>query len=312
MNHAPFPGAQKGTEMKKKLASMLGVAAAASLLLTACGSSEPAAQGPENGDKKEVKIGVFAGWDEGIAVSNLWKRILEEKGYEVTLTTAEAAPVFSGVSTGDFDLTMDVWLPETHATYLEQYGDKITELGTWYDDAKLTLAVNEDAPIDSLDELAENADKFGNRIVGIEPGAGLTKATQKKVIPQYKLENMDFLTSSTPAMLTELKKATDAGDNIVVTLWRPHWAYDEFPIKDLKDPKKTLGTAESIHSIADLDFKKDYPTVSTWLKNFKFPSDKLFSLENAMYNGTGDVKDYTPVVKKWLSENKDFEAGLTK
>ncbi|MEK8228064.1 hypothetical protein NKG05_21205 [Oerskovia sp. M15] len=59
----------------------------------------------------------------------------------------------------------------THADYKEQYGDDLEDLGYWYDDAKLTIAVNEDAPIDSIDELAANADLFGNRIVGIESGA---------------------------------------------------------------------------------------------------------------------------------------------
>ena len=79
--------------------------------------------------------------------------------------------------------------------------------------------MNADAPIDSLEELAANADLFDNRIVGIEPGAGLTEATEQTRSRSYGLEGMDFLTSSTPAMLTELKAATDAGENIAVTLW---------------------------------------------------------------------------------------------
>ena len=303
--------------MKKKLASMMGMAAVAAMALTACGggsgsgsdSSAPAS--PDNGDKKEIKIGVMAGWDEGVAVSNLWKQVLDKKGYDVKLTSAEAAPVFSGVSTGDLDLTMDVWLPETHAEYIKKYGDKMTKLGTWYDDAKLTIAVNKDAPIDSLDQLASHADEFDNRIVGIDPGAGLTKATEKKVIPEYKLGKMDFVTSSPTAMLAQLKKATTAGDNIVVTLWRPHWAYDEFPIKDLKDPKNTLGTAEKISAFGDKEFGKDYPQLTKWLKGFKMDDEHLFSLENAMFNGNSD-DDYAPIVDKWISENQDYVDGLTK
>lgn len=301
--------------MKKKLASLMGMAAVAALALTACGggggSDAGASSSSGNGDKKELKIGVMAGWDEGVAVSNLWKQILDNKGYNVELTGADVAPIFSGVSTGDLDLTMDVWLPQTHKDYMEKYGDKMTELGTWYDNAKLTIAVNKDAPIDSLEDLAKNADKFNNTIYGIDPGAGLTKATQSKVIPEYGLEKMKFLTSSTPAMLTQLKKATDAGENIVVTLWRPHWAYDEFPIKDLKDPKNTLGTAEHITAYGDAEFEKDYPTLTTWLKDFKMDDEHLFSLENAMFNGT-DTDNYAPIVDKWITENQEYVDGLTK
>ncbi|CAD5997255.1 glycine betaine ABC transporter substrate-binding protein [Agreia sp. COWG] len=74
---------------------------------------------------------------------------------------------------------------------------------------KLTIAFNEDAPISSLAELKDNADLFDNRIVGIEPGAGLTKATTERVIPAYGLDDMHYVTSSTAAMLTELTSATD-------------------------------------------------------------------------------------------------------
>ncbi|PQZ95036.1 glycine/betaine ABC transporter substrate-binding protein [Arthrobacter sp. MYb227] len=303
--------------MKKKLISLMAVAAASALALTACGSGDgndpaasPTVERLDNGDKKELTIGVFAGWDEGIAVSNLWERILDKKGYDVTLTSADAAPVFTGVSTGDFDMTMDVWLPDTHAQYLEKYGDKMQELGTWNENAKLTVAVNKDADITSLDELAAKADMFGNRIVGIDPGAGLTAAMKDRVSPDYGLEKMDFVTSSTTAMLTELKKATTAGDNIVVTLWRPHWAYDAFPIKDLEDPKGALGTAEHISSYGSLTFKDDFPTLTGWMAGFKMDDDKLFSLENAMFN-QDETQDYGPIVDKWITENQEWVDSLT-
>ncbi|MCB5281314.1 MULTISPECIES: glycine betaine ABC transporter substrate-binding protein [unclassified Arthrobacter] len=287
--------------------------AAALLTLSGCGtggSADTASSGPGNGDKKDVKIAVFNGWDEGIAASELWKAALEEKGYNVSLEYAAPAPVYSGLSTGDYDVTLDTWLPVTHKSYIEKYGADMVDLGSWNDEAKLTIAVNKDAPVDSLDELAANADKFGGRLVGIEPGAGLTEATTDKVIPEYGLQDMEYLTSSTPAMLSELKTATSKGENIAVTLWRPHWAYDAFPLKDLADPKGALGAAEGIHSFASKSFDKDFPALAGWLKGFKMDSEKLYSLENAMFNGE-KTDDYGPAVKKWMTENKDYVASLT-
>ncbi len=294
--------------MKKK---MMGVAMAATLALglTSCGSGSEAAM-VENGDKQDLKVVVFNGWDEGVAASELWKVILTEKGYNVKLENADAAPVYSGLSAGDYDVVLDTWLPVTHKSYIEQYGDKLVDLGSWYDDAKLTIAVNEDAPIDSLEELAANADQFGNKIIGIEPGAGLTEATTEEVIPGYGLEKMDYITSSTPAMLSELKTATSKDENIVVTLWRPHWAYDAFPVKDLKDPQGTLGATEGIHSFSRVDFEKDYPQLNGWLKDFTMDSETLSSLENVMFNGE-KMDDYTEVVKKWISENQEYVDSLT-
>lgn len=301
--------------MKKRLITTIALGAVALLGLTACSAGTEAGSssnsGPANGDKTALTIGVFNGWPEGEAASYLWKSILEDKGYDVKLKYADAGPVFAGLSTGDYDLALDGWLPTTHAKYMKQFGNKLDDLGAWNSDAKLTVAVNKDAPIDSLTELAANADKFDNRIVGIEPGAGLTGAMNDKVIPGYGLEKMKFITSSTPAMLTELKAATKEGKNIVVTLWRPQWAYDAFPIKDLKDPKGTLGDAESIHSLGSLSFAKDFPTLSKWIKNFKMESKLLFSLENVMYNNDKDTKDYTPIVEKWIKENQEYVDGLT-
>lgn len=293
----------------RRLTGTIALGVAAGLALAGCAGGVPSAT-LENGDRESLKIAVFNGWDEGIAASELWKAILEEKGYDVELAYADPAPVYQGLSDDDYDVVLDTWLPITHADYVEEYGDDMVDLGAWNEDAKLTIAVNEDAPIDSLDELAENADLFNGRLVGIEPGSGLNRVTENEVIPTYGLEDMDYLTSSTPAMLAELSAATDAGENVAVTLWRPHWAYDAFPIKDLEDPNGTLGDAEGIHSFGGKSFEENFPTLSAWLKDFTMDTDTLASLENAMFNQSGD-DDYGPAVQKWISENQDWVDSLT-
>lgn len=302
--------------MHKRFIRATAVAAVGALALAGCASSGSEAEAPEGdaaatSDQTDLTIGVFNGWPEGEAVSYLWEAILEEQGYDVELEYADAGPVFAGVAGGDYDVTLDGWLPMTHADYMTEFGDDLVDLGSWNDDAVLTLAVNEDAPITSIAELADNADAFGNRIVGIEPGAGLTGATQDSVIPTYGLESMEFITSSTPAMLAELSGAIDAGENIVVTLWRPHWAYDEFAIRDLEDPEGTLGAAEGIHSIARTGFEEDFPQLTAWLQAFEMDSELLFSLENAMFNSDASQSDYPEVVATWISENQEYVDSLT-
>ena len=297
--------------MNKRFIRGAAVAAAGALALTACASSGGAPEGSDGAAQEtELTIGVFNGWPEGEAVSYLWEAILEEKGYDVELEYADAGPVFTGVAGGDYDVTLDGWLPMTHQSYMDEFGDDLVDLGSWNDDAVLTLAVNEDAPITSIEELADNADAFGNRIVGIEPGAGLTAATQDSVIPTYGLDGMEFVTSSTPAMLAELDGALAAGENIVVTLWRPHWAYDEYDIRDLEDPEGTLGAAEGIHSIARTGFQEDFAQVSEALSAFEMDSELLFSLENVMFNADADASDYPEIVATWMAENQEYVDGL--
>ena len=109
--------------------------------------------------------------------------------------------------------------------------------------------------IDSLDELAANADKFGGEIIGIEPGAGLTGVTQDSMMPAYGLDGKyELITSSTATMLTELGSAIEKKKDIVVTLWRPFWAYNEYDVKDLKDPLGAMGDSEALHFLGKQGF----------------------------------------------------------
>lgn len=296
--------------MKNRSLKLIATGAIGMLALTGCAAAEGETVSEDNSDAKDISIAVFNGWDEGIAASELWKAILDEKGYNVELEYADVAVVYSGLSTGDYDMNLDVWLPNTHATYLEEYGDDITELAAWNDEAKNTIAVNADAPIDSLAELAENADLFGNTIVGIEPGAGLTEAVTNNSIPTYGLEGMDYQTSSTAAMLTELTAATDAGENIAVTLWEPHWAYGSFDLKNLEDPEGTLGVSETIHAYGKKDFSTDFPQVTEWLADFELDLDRLYSLETAMFVDY-DGQDYGPIVEQWIEDNQEYVDSLT-
>ncbi|GIJ21358.1 glycine betaine ABC transporter substrate-binding protein [Micromonospora lutea] len=288
------------------LVRRVALAATAALALTgvaACGDSDDSAGGA--GDSKKISIGYMA-WDEAIAASYLWKNLLEEKGYEVELKNVEAGVVYQGLSTGDIDLFLDSWLPQTHADYMERYGDKIEKVGVWYDNASLSIAVPEYVSgIDSLEDLAANAGTFGGEIIGIEAGAGLTAATQDKVIPEYDLTGkLKLTTSSTPAMLAALDAAVKDQKPIVVTLWHPHWAYAKYPLKDLKDPKGTLGGAEEIHTLARQGFGADFPEVTEMLKKFKMDDQQLGSLEDLMFNVHKD--DEEKAVEEWLKANPDY------
>ncbi|AWB87526.1 glycine betaine ABC transporter substrate-binding protein [Mycetocola zhujimingii] len=294
--------------MKKH--SRIAIAALATVGMVGLAGCAGTTDSADGGEKTDLTLAVFNGWDEGVATSWLWKTILEDEGYSVDLEFADPAPVFEGLSSGDYDFTTDVWLPVTHEAYLDSYGDDIVELGAWNDESKLTLAVNEDAPIDSIAELADNADLFNNTIVGIEPGAGLTAAMEDAVIPTYELDEMEFLTSSTAAMLSELKSATDKGENVVVTLWEPHRAYAQFPLKNLEDPEGAFGATESLYSYGSTEFAENSPKAAGYLENFEMDSETLMSLVKAMFIDY-DGDDYAPIVEKWIEDNQEYVDGLT-
>jgi len=306
--------------MFKRTATAFAVTAAAGLVLAGCSSADDEGTEDAADDTTEestddameggdLTLAVFNGWDESLATSLLWEAILEDNGYSVELEYADPAVVFQGVADGDYDVVTDVWLPLTHASYIEEFGDQIEELGAWFDSAALTIAVNADAPVDSLADLAAAGDDFGGRIVGIEPGAGLTATTQDAVIPTYGLEDWEFITSSTPAMLSELDTALANGENIVVTLWEPHWAYGAFDIKNLEDPEGTLGDAENIVTYARSGFSEDHAQAAEWLSNFTMDAELLYDLENQLQGA--DSGDYETIVADWIAANQEWVDSLT-
>src|SRR5699024_5704043 len=141
----------------------------------------------------------------------------------------------------------------------------------------------------------------------IDAGAGLTKTTQDKAIPEYGLDNLEFKISSTPAMLAQLKKSTDAGENVAVTLWRPHWAYDAFPLRDLADPKGAMGDAERIFSFSGDEAADEHTYVAQLLQHLGLDDDELASIENHLFSDANYGGDnHEKAVADRLEESPNF------
>lgn len=320
--------------MKRSSTLKLGAAIAAVLLtLSACGASNSGGSGSDDDtaagdrdwtdcrpgsesgdldslepdDDKTVDFAVFNGWDETYASVYVLKNLLERDGYTINIKELEAGPAYQAVAKGDIDFHTDLMMPTTHASYFDQVKDDIDVQGCWYGAAQNTIAVNEDSPAKSISDLKDMADDYDNTLYGIEAGAGLTKATKEKVIPDYGLESLEYKISSTPAMLAQVKKSTDAGDNIAVTLWHPHWAYSKFPMRDLEDPENSLGEKEILYNVGNKESVEKFPFVSQAVKNLAMSEDTLADLEALMfsedeYNGENPEK----AVAEWLDDNPDF------
>lgn len=255
-----------------------------------------------------ITIPIASGWDEDVVVTALWQHVLEEKGYTVNTPILDIGPIFEGVASGEYDFFFDTWLPNTHKQYWADFGDKVVDVGVWYENAPLTIAVPDYMDIDSMADLASIADEVDSTITGIDPGAGLTDVTENSMMPAYGLDDWTLKTSSTAAMLAELKNAIDDQAPIVVTLWKPHWAYGAFPIKDLADPEGAMGDPDEIHTIANPDFADADPAVIAALKTFTISDDQLASLEVAMLQDHED--DPETGLAEWISANQDYVDGL--
>jgi glycine betaine/proline transport system substrate-binding protein len=282
-------------------------------MATACGSddaSDDKASAGSGGDKN-ITLGIIPSWTDGLLAAHLWKNVLEDDGYTVEITElAEAAPLFTGVANGDIDVFPSAWPQVTHAAYMDQFGDDVEDLGAYYEGAKLTFAVPEYSDLQSIEDLRGKASEYDGEIIGIEPGAGLTKVTKESVMPAYGLdEEYELVESSTTAMLAELRKATENEDPIVVTLWKPFWANSEFPVRDLEDPEGALGEPETLNAIATDGFSEENPEVAEMMGKLKLDDEQYGSLENMLVNEYGEGRE-DEAVEAWFEENPDVLEAL--
>ncbi|WP_347549094.1 glycine betaine ABC transporter substrate-binding protein [Pseudalkalibacillus hwajinpoensis] len=289
---------------KKELSFILSILMV--VVLTACGSisgesSSDQAGSESEGKDKTLTIGQI-NWAENIAVTNMWKVILEDKGYNVKLNYLNMGSTMTALESGDLDASLEVWLPVQDANYLEKYQDTVNfSDATWFDNAKVGLVVPtylED--INSVKDLNENKEMFDSEIVGFDPGAGTMDVTEQ-LIKDYDLD-YELLPSSESAMLAEINKAVKDEEPIVAPLWSPHWAISKYDLKFLEDPQNTFGGVEKIHHATRQGFEEDYPEVSKWFKNWKMDDQQIGELIDYVESSEEPLDG----AAKWVEENPDL------
>lgn len=249
---------------------------------------------------EEIKLG-YVQWACAEASIHLAQAvIMDQLGYDVSVTPLETGGLYAGLADGDLDAQTTAWLPITHKDYMEQYGDEMDDYGALYNGARIGLVVPEYVDIDSIEELNTNADKFDGRIVGIDGGAGIMRATEQ-AIEDYGLE-MELVESSDMAMAAALADAYMDEKWIAVTGWTPHWKFAEFDLKFLEDPREIYGGAEDIHVMARHGLEDDAPAVANFLKNFFLEDYQLGAVIGAIADGAEPLA----AARDWIAENEDI------
>lgn len=281
-------------------------AGALALGLVACAGDDAGDGNGTAGGGDTIRMGYLPSWSDGLSMAHILEGQLNEMGYEVEhVALSDAAVVYQGLANGDIDLYPSAWPEETHIEYAERYEDDYESLGEWYESADLNLSVPEYVDIDSIEDLQGQADRFGGQIVGIEPGAGLTRATQEDVIPGYGLDGYELTTSSTTAMLAELENAINNEDDIVVTLWTPFWANSTFPVKALEDPEGLFPEPESLHILARDGFSEEYPEIAELAEQITIGDQEYGELEDLIVNEYGEGQE-AEAIQAWLDNHPDI------
>ncbi len=254
-----------------------------SLLLTVQASAE----------RKTVRLS-YVEWSETVAATNMVKTVIEEKlGYQCRIIPMTADRMWESVATGKVDGMVAAWLPTTHGHYYEQYKDQVVDLGPNITGTQIGLVVPDitvgrqtastgkrNAPYikaESIADLEKYADKFGRKIIGIDPESGIMEKT-REAIREYELYSYELVEGTEVSMTAELSNAIRKQRWIIVTGWEPHWMFGRWTLKFLDDPKNIYGGKEEIRTMVRKGLETDMPDVYKFLDNFSWQTEELEQL----------------------------------
>ncbi|MGE7839271.1 glycine betaine ABC transporter substrate-binding protein [Lysinibacillus sp. NPDC093712] len=145
------------------------------------------------------------------------------------------------------------------------------------------------------------------KIIGIEPGAGLTELAEKTIEEYENLKGWELEQSSTPGMLGSLEQAIRNEEPIIITGWTPHWMFSSYDLKFLEDPQGTLGGSENINTLARKGLEKDLPDAYTILDRFYWEPEDM---EAVMFEA--QTSSFEEAADKWIEENQEKVNEWTK
>jgi len=261
----------------------------------------------------------YVEWSSEIASTNLVQAILQEKmGKICQMIPMEADEMWASVAKGSVDAMVAAWLPGTQGHLYAKYKQQVVNLGPNLENARVGLVVPNitvgrqtmgtglrNKPyitVNSIQELAEYANKFKGKIIGIDPAAGVMKRT-RDAMAVYGLNQFRLINGSEISMTAELSNAIRKQRWIVVTGWIPHWMFGRWNLKFLDDPKKVYGGKEHIATIVRKGLKNDMPDVYRFLDRFHWNASEMDQLmvwikdDNGMY-------PYEKAMR-WIRYNQD-------
>ncbi|MED4890175.1 glycine betaine ABC transporter substrate-binding protein [Lysinibacillus sp. FSL R7-0073] len=277
----------------------IGFALSCLLVLAACGSADAGTK-----DKKEINL-AYVEWDTEVASTHVIGQVLENLGYDVTLTPLDNGIMWEALANGEVDGMVSAWLPQTHAPQVEKYKDKIEHLGENLTGAKIGLVVPSYMDVNSIEDLTNQANKT---ITGIEPGANMMATTENAYKEYHNLKGWNVLTSSAGAMTAALSQAISNHEEIIITGWSPHWIFNAYDLKYLEDPKGLYGTEEYIGTFARKGLKEDASEAYDVLNRFHWTAEDIESVMFDIMEGMSA----TDAAKKWINNNQDKVAEWTK
>ncbi|RWP42012.1 glycine betaine ABC transporter substrate-binding protein [Mesorhizobium sp.] len=250
-------------------------------------------------EEKNITVGTMS-WEDLTPITGITKKVLEDSSYTVKVVPfSEWGIAYAALSKGDIQILASQ-TDYVAQDYWDKNKNRLEKISPVSHGLFQGVAVPKYVTIDSMDQLNDNADKFGGKIVGIEPGSGLMRDTANSV-KAYDLK-LQLVEGSTAAMTAALKSAVDRKEWIAVTIWEPSWMMQKYDVKFLKDPKAVFPPPQSYYWIGRKGFSAENPHAREVLASVYVPLADITAINSAVNEG----KTMDEAIKDWTESHADL------
>ena len=267
------------------------------------------AAGSGHAEETTIHMGTMS-WEDLTPITGITKKVLEDAGYTVEVTSfSEWGIAYAALTKGDTQIMVSQ-TDYVAQDYWNRNKNRLEKISPVSHGLYQGIAVPKYVTIDSVEQLNEAADKFGNKIIGIEPGAGLMRDTADAV-SAYDLK-LQLVEGSTAGMIAALKSAVDRQEWIAVTLWEPSWMVSKFDTKYLQDPKGVFPPPQTYYWIGQKGFSEEYPHAREIIASVYVPLADITAINAEVSEGKSmdqAVADWTAshadLIKRWENIKED-------
>ncbi|WP_061035485.1 MULTISPECIES: choline ABC transporter substrate-binding protein [Vibrio] len=256
------------------------------------------------------------GWTDITATTAVTSELLKGLGYKTKTDLLSVPVTYSSMANGDIDVFLGNWMPTMEgdiAKYRE--AGTVETVRANLEGAKYTLAVPKyvyDAGVKSFADLAKNADKFKDRIYGIEPGNDGNRLIQDMIDSDaFGLTDFSLVESSEAGMVSQVSRAVRRNQWIVYLGWAPHPMNSNVEMEYLSGGDDFFGPnygGANVYTNVRQDYLSECQNVGQLLKNLEFSLEMENQLMEAILN---QKQKPAKAAQEWLNANpQQFEAWL--
>ena len=234
------------------------------------------------------------------AIVFVLKGILDQQpNLIVELYKVPEATLFSALASGELDVGISAWMPNTHKSYLEMYPYEIRQHSMITDSLGLYLVVPDYADLDSIEELRNFSTLLRNTIL-IPESQNAIYSQGSDVLSDYGLNTFSLQEASWDNIISFVDESIRNNAGFAFISLRPHHSFRRYNLKTLQDPLRSLGNYEQAYIIVNSSLPENMPLISDFLQQVYFSlNDIEYLMEMNQVLGSEPYEN----ALRWINQN---------